>query len=143
MCPKGKTREIERGISILRSSHVFSRCNETRKQTQRQAERDHGGRANRQEREVLQCLMQTQHLFFVGKNDESIVHFAGEEEERGRLQHLVRSLTRRMLLYVSNRGRVGEVGVVPRRNRVQDRVHRTRTCGRWDGLVPLARNVLM
>jgi len=52
-CPKGKTAEISGGISILELSHVFSKCNKTRKQTQRQVERDlRKSRSTRKERGV-------------------------------------------------------------------------------------------
>jgi hypothetical protein len=41
-CPKRKTTDIERRVIILALSRVFSKCNKTGKQTQRQ---DLGGRA--------------------------------------------------------------------------------------------------
>ena len=48
-----------------------------------------------------------------------------------------------MLLDIADGGGVGEVGVVPRRDRVQDRVNRTGTCWRRNGLIPLTRDVLL
>jgi hypothetical protein len=44
-CPKGKTTEIKR-ISVLESSHVFSKVQQDQKTDPTTGERDLGGRAD-------------------------------------------------------------------------------------------------